>query len=95
MRTLSKNYAARCLGGILALAALALVSSCEKSGSLLGGIDVTLTVPAEYAETVDLSAVEVTVLNTSDLSTVNLTSDAGGRPLSLMWWQVLTMCRLR
>ncbi len=79
MRTLSKNYAARCLGGILALAALALVSSCEKSGSLLGGIDVTLTVPAEYAETVDLSAVEVTVLNTSDLSTTKMNPDAEGK----------------
>ena len=79
MRLSIKKLASGCLSGILAFAALAGISSCEKSGSLLGGIDVTLTVPSEYASAIDLSAVEVTVFNTSDLSTTKLNADADGK----------------
>ncbi len=79
MRLSIQKLASGCLSGILAFAALVGVSSCEKSGSLLGGIDVTLTVPSEYASAIDLSTVEVTVFNTSDLSTTKLNADADGK----------------
>lgn len=73
------NLAARCLTGIFGAALLAGTTSCDKSGdSLLGNISVTVTAPEEYADQMDLGAVEVTILNTSDMSRTVLNTSGEG-----------------
>lgn len=71
------NLAVKCLSGAFCIAALAGTASCEKSESLLGSINVTVTAP-EGQSNVDLSTVTVTIFNTSDQSSTVLPTDATG-----------------
>lgn len=73
------TLATRCLAGIFGVALTAGMVSCEKSeGSLLGSVNVTVAAPDEYADQIDLSTVAVTIVNTSDMSTTVLNTDASG-----------------